>query len=861
MENKNPLAPSDNPPIPSDRKVRADIFFISLRPNGEIIHASESLASIEGRDPEHHYQHVNEIPALFDNIRDLLSDISDLADKHSEIIIQLNRIDCKCKIYHHSDVICVEGEMLHNISHTQSTQIPYHDIFHSSMEAMIITDHQGQCMDINEAAFAMLGLDRHEIPSLHIQQIFSSLHDEAIQAISGGAVEKAYIEEMPVQVKTDLKYLRLKITSYQENLALMVVTDITKKKKNEEKLKLVQQQLQLAVEGGEIGTWIYYIDEGRNLIIDQWSRMLGYEVDEIDRSYEGWLSLIHHEDRRNVTQKAAKVISGEDDNWEYSFRLKHKRGEYRWILSRGKVLKRDDHGKAKVLAGTHTDITDQKITLDLLVKSQHNYHEVVEKLPLMFYRLDKSGQLTYMNNSGKKYFGIDLNTRPAEIDMGDLIHPDDLPQTKRDYIKAVENNIPYHTMHRMRKFDGSFEWWESNAFRSEEGGWIGFDVNIHDKMLTQQRLEKIEQNFELITQNIDEIIWLRDKEYYHILSGKNGKNSVSRLFSDSFNGTIPDKIPVEVADALLYRYSAPEEKEYLKVAFRHFTETREPMDIQYSLRVNKQRYWLWNRNFYLSETEDLQLGVIKDITALKHSEEQLKSANEELDNFVYRVSHDLRAPLTSSLGLLQIIRQTKDIDEIFTYLDLQQRSLRKLDKFIHDILDYSRNNRKSFELKEINIDELIESILKDLAYLDGFNEVKINRSIETPLPFYSDELRLKIILNNLLCNAIKYKKYNYREARVDIQFETDTRHAILIVEDNGMGIESHHHGRIFEMFYRATDINAGSGIGLYITADAVKKLGGQINFTSEHGKGTKYEIIIPNKLPAARGEFTSRSGL
>jgi PAS domain S-box-containing protein len=247
------------------------------------------------------------------------------------------------------------------------------------------------------------------------------------------------------------------------------------------------------------------------------------------------------------------------------------------------------------------------------------------------------------------------------------------------------------------------------------------------------------------------------------------------------------------------------------------------------------------------------ISVQRDITqrkrtedAIKKQNQMLKKANQELDNFVYSVSHDLRAPITSVLGLIDICSRENDLTEINKYQQLQKKSLLKLDNFIKDILNYSRNSRIELTRSDINFKELLESVFQQYDFMR--NSRKINKSIEVQqkVRFTSDERRLSIVLSNLISNSIQFSNPFIDFPVIKVMVKVSRNEALIIIDDNGIGIEAKHQDKIFNMFYRATNFQPGSGLGLYIVKETLDKLKGSITVESELGVGTKFSIKIPN---------------
>lgn len=231
---------------------------------------------------------------------------------------------------------------------------------------------------------------------------------------------------------------------------------------------------------------------------------------------------------------------------------------------------------------------------------------------------------------------------------------------------------------------------------------------------------------------------------------------------------------------------------------------------------------------------------------LKISNRNLRKTNAELDNFVYSVSHDLRAPIASVLGLINLARKDRSEEMAMKYLKMIEESAIQQDKFIKKILDQSRNSRLEIRKEEIMFDRLISETFNQLKYVDLTGNVSKNININQDKPFYSDTWRLKVIFNNLLSNSIRYKNGNPPKIDIDINVENNDAH--IIIRDNGKGIAKKHIRHVFKMFYRATDENAGSGLGLYIVKETVEKLHGAVKLSSNEGKGTEVDLHIPSLI-------------
>lgn len=242
--------------------------------------------------------------------------------------------------------------------------------------------------------------------------------------------------------------------------------------------------------------------------------------------------------------------------------------------------------------------------------------------------------------------------------------------------------------------------------------------------------------------------------------------------------------------------------------------------------------------------QQLQITEEKSATLEKQNLE-LNKVNEELDKFVYSVSHDLRAPLLSILGLINISKKETDLQQVKELMTLQEKSINKLDNFISDIINLSRNARLEVSYDLIDWQKIVESSLEQQQFLPNFNLIKFNIKVHVPQDVYCDRMRLQTIFNNLISNAIRYSNLTRSESQVTIQVETIDGKAIIKIADNGIGIKEEHISKIFNMFYRAHDFMVGSGLGLYICKETVQKMNGEIKVTSKLGQGTEFTVSVP----------------
>jgi signal transduction histidine kinase len=238
--------------------------------------------------------------------------------------------------------------------------------------------------------------------------------------------------------------------------------------------------------------------------------------------------------------------------------------------------------------------------------------------------------------------------------------------------------------------------------------------------------------------------------------------------------------------------------------------------------------------------------TVENEQKLEKQNQELSKINTELDRFVYSASHDLRAPLLSVKGILQLLAMEKDPVEKEKLLEMIGSCVDKLDGFIKDIIDYSRNARLELTGELVDFPRLIKEAEEAIRYMEGANTIQIT-SIQDPQlqGFKSDQQRLQIIFNNIISNAIRYR-HHFRESTLHIETRKVGDVAVISFEDNGIGIQEEYLAKVFDMFFRADSSSQGSGLGLYIVKESVDKLKGKIDVHSKPGKGTTFIITLPS---------------
>jgi signal transduction histidine kinase len=245
----------------------------------------------------------------------------------------------------------------------------------------------------------------------------------------------------------------------------------------------------------------------------------------------------------------------------------------------------------------------------------------------------------------------------------------------------------------------------------------------------------------------------------------------------------------------------------------------------------------------LNEVSEKELHQLADQITEKNCD--LEKANAELDRFLYSASHDLRSPLSSIKGLINVARYDTNDQKIHSYFNMMTDRVNRLEFFIKDIIDYSKNAKTTVAEEPVDFHSILNEVTEDIRFIEGASGIEFNKTVDIDHPVSVDRTRFNIILNNLLANAVKYHDLRKENKWIKVRVSNSNGSVKLAVSDNGTGIAAEHQQKIFDMFYRGTLQSTGSGLGLYIVKETVEKMNGTISVESQPGVGSSFLVTIP----------------
>ncbi len=482
-----------------------------------------------------------------------------------------------------------------------------------------------------------------------------------------------------------------------------------------------------------------------------------------------------------------------------------------------------------------------------------NMQQIIDNLPVVVFEYtvnpDGTRDFTYLSSSCEKILGIERDVLlSGSYPMKVFIHRDDWADFEILLEDAIAHVKPIKWEGRVFNALSETKWIEVSCepVRLEAGriAWRGIINDIRERKELEIKQRDSDLRYREAATLFSEL-FNNSPMAIVLLDGVGNVQQVNRGFESLFGYSIQD-----VKGQSLNNFIVPQELETEGNDLNSLISAEQIIKIE-TTRLNRNKVpvsvIIYGVPIHFENKTIGIFGVYVDITDQKKIEEELKVRNSELDNFVYKVSHDLRAPLSSVLGLVNLAQMPGNDDNLKEYLKIIGDKVGQLDHFISDVLSHSKNLKLDVKTAYIDFKGVIDKTFQELSYMRGADQVEQDIQIKGS-KFYSDSWRIAEIFRNLISNAIKYRKLNGEICRVSITISIDTQRASIIFKDNGIGIQADSLAKIFEMFYRASEQSQGSGLGLYIVRNAVEKLGGQVQVSSKFGEGTTFTLSIPNQI-------------
>ena len=606
----------------------------------------------------------------------------------------------------------------------------------------------------------------------------------------------------------------------------------------ESDLASARERLAFALEGSKSAAWDWDLPRDEIYLAANWRQILGEEARESTVTPATLLGLVHPDDLGRVQSAIQGALAGTTADYHELHRVRRVDGDWIWILSRGRVVRRDDKGHALRISGTNQDVTEHK-AMELALQ-EHDLQLQLALATAGMVRWDwnvTADEFIWPENPWRL-----LGSAPGDDYLGlqDMVHPEDQVHFIRTLNQTVKTGEPYKDEYRITRTDGTIVWVSARGYavRDADGKVarvIGVAQDVSEIKQAEQALRASERELRLITDSVPAFIGYADADEKLLFCNKALATFVGAQPKDLIGQPLRQLYGEEV-----YRILQPYAQRALtgeRVHFQRRQATRDgaviDLDVTYIPRRGS-----------LGEVEGFY-SLITDITELKRLD-RMKS------EFVSTVSHELRTPLTSirgSLGILAGGVAGPLSDRVRSFIDIAKDNCERLIRLINDILDMEKieSGKMTFQLQVLDLMELVGQAIRANEGFAAQHNVRLQ--VISMLPgtkVQADSDRLAQVLTNLISNACKFSP---PESSVDIAVSAQGERIRVGVIDHGPGISEAFRQRIFQKFSQedSSDMRqkGGTGLGLSISKAIVEGLGGEIGFDTEAGKGSTFYFYLP----------------
>ena len=305
---------------------------------------------------------------------------------------------------------------------------------------------------------------------------------------------------------------------------IVAISDITERKQSEDSLRASEQRLELALWGADLGLFDWDVQSGKAVANQRSAEIVGYSLDEIEQSFDFWTSLLDPEDMPRVLENVSNYLKGLTDYYEDEYRVKTKSGEWKWVLSRGKVVERDKDGRAVRMTGTYLDITERKHAEQAIAENEARYRALFENM--------RNGVAIYEAvDNGEDFVIVDFN-KAAEIVSGlsrDQVIgkriSDVFPSAKELGLfevlqKTWRTGDPAH--HPVNKYqDERIEIWVENfVYKLPSSEIVAVFSDETERKLAEEALRVSEEKYRLVVDNAQEAIVIAQDGMHRFVNPK-----------------------------------------------------------------------------------------------------------------------------------------------------------------------------------------------------------------------------------------------------------------------------------------------------------------------------------------------------
>ena len=533
-----------------------------------------------------------------------------------------------------------------------------------------------------------------------------------------------------------------------------------------------------------------------------------------------------------------------------------------------------------LFTGVVRDITMQKQTEQDLIEKERKLSTMINNLSGMVYRcaLDKNWTMEYVSKACKQITGYETQELIGNriVSYNEIIQPEHRHQVRQGVQHSIDKRRSFELEYSIRTKSGETRWVLERGIGIflEDGRAEALEGCISDISDRKRAVSEATSLGRILEESFNEVYIFDANDLHFIQVNRGGRKNLGYSLKELQTRTPLDINPTysRTTYEQLLEPLRQGKREVIKFSSTHKRKNK----TSYPVDVNLQRSTFGEIPAFVAIVLDatervraeqelrianelLEARVEERTAALKASNSDLARSNEELDNFAYIASHDLKEPLRGihdySTFLLEDYSDKLDEEgcsKLKTLVQLTQR----LDKLINGLLFYSRVGRQDLALRETDLNELVAEVIDSLSV--RLDEIGVAIRVSTSLPVIrGHELFIREVFNNLITNSMKYNDKEEKwievgchkpgEAPTDNRCSNHSKHHVFYVRDNGIGIKEKDVDKVFRIFKRLhgrDKYGGGSGAGLTLTRRMITRHGGHIWIASTPGEGTTFYFTL-----------------
>ena len=709
----------------------------------------------------------------------------------------------------------------------------YRTLFENMTQGVFYQRSDGVVIACNPACLELFGLTYEQLIGKTLKELeLEAIHEDgapfsgeqypSTRALKTGKPVHEIVAGVYNKRRKEYVWLSINATPQfksggQPHQVFVTLHDITDIKIAHKALDGERQHLQNILEGTRAGTWEWNVQTGETIFNNRWAEIIGYTLEEISpASIETWIHFSHPNDLEESNIQIQRHLSGEVDYYEFEVRMRHKSGDWVWVLDRGKVVSYSADGQPLWMAGTHSDITASKKAEEALRKTITINQAILKTIPDLIWLKDPNGVYLSCNSAFENFFSIqegqiagkkddDFNAEPfvSFTDTKELgIDSRGVTSTKEEWVN-MEDDAKQALMLTTKTHIFDHE--------GQLMGVLGIARDITEQFNTQAEIRQKESYQRALLDNFPFSVWLKDTQSRFLAVNQTyarfaGFSDINRLLGK----TDFDIWPAELAET--YRDDDCEvmDKRLKKKVIEEVTDH------------NDRKWFETYKAPVLGSNTELfgTVGFSYDITSLKQEEEiRILHLKKQRDELVREVNHRIKNHLQGLIGLLNHRKRHGEI-----YID-------PINEVITQIKSIATVYGLQTELAggEINLCRMLDAIVSSIS---GMSRVSLSASYEPGLTNYKVDqdkaVALSLVINELIMNAVKHTQQKKHDAKITIKCRRKTEYILLVIRNPG------HLPKEFDF-----ESNRGMGIGLELAKVMLPSQGAKLSIS-----GVEDEVIV-----------------